>query len=202
MASHSLCLKVRLATLLVLAIMTPAWGAGWKGRCDVHFRGTSNLHDFTGIVQCQPFQVGVANAADGKTIVPGAEIAVMTAEMDTGNKARDRQMREMFQSGQFPRIRAVFERIEPAQIRQAVRRGPEGRVPLDFTLTIRDTERPVHAVAGNFRETDRGVSFDVDYDILLSDYRLVPPKAFFGLVRVDDKVAVKTTVRLETGGPN
>ncbi len=194
--------KVGLAALLVMAFMPPAWGAAWHGKCDVRFRGTSTLHAFTGNVPCQPFQVGAADTTDGKTVIPGAEVAVLTAAMDTGNKTRDRQMRAMFQSDKFPRVRGIFGRIDPEKIRQEFRRSREGTVPLDFTLAIRDIERPVHAVASNFRETDRGVSFDVDYDVSLSDFGLVPPKAFFGLVSVGDKVTVRTTVRLETGGGN
>ncbi len=189
-----------LATVLFLAFAPAAWGAAWNGACDIRFRGTSTLHSFTGNVRCQPFQVGASDAGGGKKIIPRAEVAVLTAEMDTGNRTRDRQMREMFQSDRFPRIRGVFGKIDPEGIRQKLRRSPEGKAPLDFTLTIRDIERPVHAVASNLRESGGGVSFDVDYDVSLSDYRLVPPKVVFGLVRVDDKVTVRTAVRLETGG--
>ncbi len=195
-------MKVKVAIFLVLAIVPPAWGAAWKGRCDVHFHGTSTLHAFTGSVPCRPFEVGVESADDGRAIIPRAEVSVPTAEMDTGNRSRDRQMRQMFESDRFPAIRGVFGRIEPERIRQELRKSPGGKASLDFTLAIRDIARPVHAVASNFREAGRGVSFDVDYDVSLSDYGLVPPKPFFGLIKVDDRVAVKTTVSLETGGPN
>ncbi len=198
--SPSTRLTIKLATLLVLVIMPPAWGAAWRGRCDVHFHGTSSLHDFTGNAPCQPFRIGLDDGPDGRTVIPGAEVAVLTREMDTGNKGRDRQMREMFQSDMFPAIRGVFGSIDPVKLRQELRRRPDGKAPLDFVLRIRDVERPVHGVAGNLRETGGSVSFDVDYDVSLSDYRLVPPSPFFGLIRVGDKVTVRTTVRLETGG--
>lgn len=193
-------LTIKLATLLVLAIMPPAWGAAWHGRCDVHFRGTSSLHDFTGSVPCQPFRVGVEDGTDGRTIISGVDVSVLTGEMKTGNSGRDRQMRDMFQSDRFPAIRGVFGRIDPEALRQELRGRADGKAPLEFVLRIRDVERPVHGVLSNLRETGRALAFDVDYDVSLSDYRLVAPKAFFGLVTVGDKVAVKTTVRLETGG--
>lgn len=194
-------LKATLAVFLVLAANPSAGAEAWNGSCETRFRGSSNLHDFTGNVRCQPFRVGVEKAAEGKTIIPGAEVAVLADEMDTGEKSRDRQMREMFQSDKFPRIRGIFGKIDPEYIRQERRRGPGGGVQFDFTLRIRDIERPVHAVVSNFREADGGVSFDVEYPVSLKDYQLVPPKAFFGLVRVDDKVMVKTAVRLEAAGP-
>ncbi len=196
--SPSARLTVKLAALLVLVIMPPAWGAAWRGRCDVHFHGTSSLHDFTGSVPCQPFRVGLDDGGGGKTVIRGADVSVLTVEMNTGNKRRDGQMREMFQSDRFPAIRGSFGKIDPDTLRQELRRRPDGKAPLDFVLRIRDVERPVHGVLSNLRETGRALAFDVDYDVSLSDFRLVAPKAFFGMVKVGDKVAVKTTVRLDT----
>lgn len=200
-ASPAIPLKVMLATFVALTAMPSAWAGEWKGSCDIRFRGTSTLHDFTGNVRCQPFQVGIDDVAAGKTIVPGAEVAVLAGEMDTGNKSRDRQMRKMFQNDKFPRIRGIFRKIDPENLRQELRRGPDGRAPLDFTLKIRDIERPVRAVASNFREAEGRISFDVEYPVSLKDFQLDPPSPFFGLVRVDDKVMVKTAVRLEAAGP-
>lgn len=201
MGDRSIPMKAKLAIFLVLALAPSAWAGEWKGSCDIRFRGTSTIHDFTGNVRCQPIQVGGGDVADGKTIIPGAEVAALAAEMDTGEKTRDRQMREMFQSDKFPRIRGIFTNIDPGNIRRDLRKSPDGKVPLDFTLRIRDIERPVHGVLSNFRERDGVISFDVDYAVSLKDYRLVPPKVFFGIVRVDDKVTVTTAVRLEAAGP-
>lgn len=195
-------LKARLAVLLVLVlpVAPPAWAGGWNGTCENRFRGTSTLHDFAGDVRCQPFTVAVETAADGKTNIREAEIVILVAEMDTDNGSRDRQMREMFRVDRFPRIRGTFRNIDPETFRKELRRGSEAGVPLDFTLTIRDTERTVHAVAGNFRQAGATVSFDVDYSVSLKEYGLVPPKALFGIVKVGDKIAVKTAVRLEAAG--
>jgi polyisoprenoid-binding protein YceI len=189
-----------LTILLVASLAPSAWAGEWSGSCDNRFRGSSTLHDFAGNVRCQPFSVRVDDAADGRTIVPGAEVAILVGEMDTDNGSRDRQMREMFQIDRFPRIRGTFDKFDPEKVRQELRRGPRAGVPLEFTLTIRDIERPVHAIAGNFRETGSTVSFDVDYAVSLKDFGLVPPKALFGLVKVDDRITVKTAVRLEAAG--
>jgi hypothetical protein len=189
--------KTNVAILLVLSLSPSAWAGGWIGTCDNRFRGSSTLHDFSGNVRCQPFTVGIENAADGTTGIREAEVAILVGEMDTDNGSRDRQMREMFQSDRFPRIRGAFRNIDPGRIRGDLLRGSEAGVPLDFTLTIRDIEHPVHAIAGNFRETGSTITFDVDYSLSLKEYGLVPPKALFGLVKVDDRITVKTAVRLE-----
>lgn len=186
-----------LATVFVLAFVPSARAGDWNGSCDVRFRGSSTLHDFTGTVRCEPFQVGIDDTAKGTAIIPGAEVAVLAGAMDTANKTRDRQMREMFQSDKYPRIRGIFGTLDPGRIRKELHAGPGGSAPLEFTLRIRDIEHPVRAVLSNFRESDDVISFDVEYAVSLKDYQLVPPKAFFGIVRVDDRIAVKTTVRLE-----
>ncbi len=198
--SPAILLKAAVAAAAVLFLAPSARAEAWKGTCDVSFRGTSTLHGFSGKVRCQPFRVGTEIAAGGRAIIPGTEVAVLAGEMDTGNRSRDRQMREMLQSDRYPRIRGILGTIDPEGLRRQFLRNPEGKVPLDFTLSIRDIERPVHAVAGHFRESDAGVSFDVEYVVSLKEYRLAPPRVFFGLVSVDDKVLVRTAVRLETGG--
>lgn len=189
------------AAVAALVLVSPAWAEAWNGTCEVRFQGTSNLHDFTGKARCQPFRLSAEPAAGGMTIIPGAEVAVPAGEMDTGNRTRDRQMRDMLQSDRFPAIRATFGAIDPEIVRQKLRRAPEAKVPIDFTLTIRDVARPVHAVAGNFRETGARVSFDVEYAVSLKEFRLPPPRALFGLVRVGDNVLVTTAVRLDASAP-
>ncbi len=189
------------AAVAVLLFLSPAVAAAWSGTCEVRFRGTSTLHDFTGHVACQPFRLGVDPAAGGGTVIPGAEVAAVADDMDTGNRTRDRQMRETLQSGAFPRIRATFGPIDPQSFRREIRRSRDATVPLDFTLTIRDVSRPVHGVAGGFREAGADVTFDVRYAVSLSDFRLPPPRALFGLVRVGDTIDVTTTVHLDTSVP-
>lgn len=193
-------MKAKVAILLVLSLAPPAWAGGWNGTCDNRFRGSSTLHDFTGNVRCQPFSVGVENTAGGQTNIREAEVEILVGEMDTDNGSRDRQMREMFRVDRFPRIRGTFRNIDPEKLRRELRRGSDAGIPLDFRLTIRDIEQPVHAVAGNFRETGSTVTFDVAYSVSLKEYGLVPPKAMFGLVKVDDRITVKTAVRLEAAG--
>lgn len=199
--ASAILLIAAFATFAALVFAPPARADGWNGSCEVRFRGTSNLHDFTGNAACQPFRLGVEPADGRRTVISGAEVAVLAAGMDTGNRSRDRQMREMLQADRFPGIRATFGSIDPEAVGRELRKGAQAKVPIDFTLTIRDVARPVHAVAGNFRESGEGVSFDVEYAISLKDFRLQPPRAMFGLLRVADSVQVTTAVRLDASVP-
>ena len=195
--------KAAFAALVALSLSPalPARAVEWNGSCEIAFRGVSTLHDFEGTVRCQPFRLAAADPAGGKAVIPGAVVAAAVSDMDTGNASRDRQMRGMFESDRFPRIRVTFKDIDPETIRKEARSSSDGTFPLEFALEIRDVSRPIRAVARNFRDAGGTVSFDVEYPVSLREYRLVPPTALFGIVRVDDTVVVKTAVRLEPAGP-
>jgi polyisoprenoid-binding protein YceI len=139
----------------------------------------------------------VAGGADGRMILRGVEIAVPVAEMDTKNRKRDKQMREMFGSDTFPRIRAVLSALDPNKIRQEMRNDPNGKGTVEFTLKIRDIEHTIRAAVSNLRETPGRVSFDVEFPVSLKTYHLKPPAPFFGTIRVGDKVAVNAAFQLE-----
>jgi polyisoprenoid-binding protein YceI len=110
-------------------------------------------------------------------------------------------MREMFQSERFPRIRAVLSDLDPDRIRREMRKDPNGKGTLEFTLKIRDVERRIQAVIGNLRENSGRVSFDAEFPVSLKEYNLTPPTVFFGIVRVGDKVTVNAAFQLDNVPP-
>lgn len=194
-------MKTPVAAVLLMALVTSAAADGLKGNCDVRFLATSTLHDFTGTARCQPFTVTLAAGAAGRQVIPGVEIAVPVAEMDTENRKRDKQMRDMFQGDRFPLIRAVLGNLDPDDIRQDMRKGPSGKGTVEFTLRIRDIEHRIRAVIRNLRETPGRVSFDAEFPVSLKEYDLKPPAPFFGAIRVGDTVTVNVAFRLEGATP-
>jgi hypothetical protein len=190
-------MRTRITALLLLGLVSSAGAENLKGNCDIRFLGTSTLHDFAGTVRCQPFPVNIAAGADGRVILDAVEIAVPVAEMDTKNKKRDKQMREMFESDKFPLIRAVLTALDPDKMRHEMRKDPNGKGTVEFALKIRDIEHRIHAVVSNLRETSGRVSFDVEFPVSLKTYDLKPPALFFGTIRVGDKVAVNAAFQLE-----
>ena len=194
-------MRMRFAAFLLLALVSSARAGNLKGTCDIRFLGTSTLHDFTGTVRCQPFTVNLVGDADGRRVIPGVAIVVPVEEMDTKNKTRDKQMREMFQNERFPRIQAVLSNLDPDKIRQEMRKDPNGKGTVEFTLKIRDIERRIQAVIGNLRENPGRASFDAEFPVSLKEYNLTPPTVFFGIVRVGDKVTVNAAFQLEDVPP-
>ena len=165
------------------------------GACDVAFLVTSTLHDVSGSARCLPFTVRIARDASGREVIPVVEVEVPVAGMDTRNKSRDGQMREMFRSERFPRIHAEAHDVDVGRLRVEIGKGREGNPSIDLLLRIRDVERKVRATAGNLKESGERVTFDLEFPVSLGEFELKAPSVL-GIIRVGDKVSVKTTFAL------
>jgi hypothetical protein len=165
------------------------------GACDVAFLVTSTLHDVPGSARCLPFAAVLARDAGGRQVIPSVDVEVAVAGMDTRNKSRDGQMREMFRSDRFPRIRGTAQVVDVERLREEMGKGREGKAPLDLLLRIRDVERKVRATASNLKESGERVTFDLEFPVSLGEFDLKAPSVL-GIIRVGDKVSVKATFTL------
>lgn len=166
-----------------------------RGACDIAFLATSTLHDFSGSARCLPFAAVLARDAAGRQVIPSVEVEVPVAGMDTRNKSRDGLMREMFRLEPFPRIHASAHDVDVERLRVEIGKGREGNASIDLLLRIRDVERKVRATASNLRESGERVTFDLEFPVSLREFDLKAPSVL-GLIRVGDKVSVKTTFTL------
>ena len=166
-----------------------------RGACDVAFLVSSTLHDIPGSARCLPFAAVLSRDAAGRQVIPVVEVEVPVAGMDTRNRSRDRQMREMFRSERFPRIHAAAHDVNVDRLREEMGKGREGKSPLDLLLRIRDVERKVRATASRLEESGGRVTFDLEFPVSLREFDLKAPSVL-GIVRVGDKVSVKATFTL------
>jgi hypothetical protein len=173
----------------------PSASATIRGGCDVAFLVTSTLHDVPGSARCLPFEAVLARNAAGRQVIPSVEVEVPVAGMDTRNKSRDGQMREMFLSERFPRIHAAAQDVDVERLRVETGKGREGDASIDLLLRIRDVERKVRATASNLKESGEQVTFDLDFPVSLGEFDLKAPSVL-GFIRVGDKVSVKATFTL------
>jgi len=194
-------MKIRAGILLAAmfalfpSISSEAASATIRGACDIAFLATSTLHDFSGSARCLPFAAVLARDAAGRQVIPSVEVEVPVAGMDTRNKSRDGQMREMFRSEPFPRIHVSAHDLDVERLRVEIGKGREGNASIDLLLRIRDVERKVRATASNLRESGERVTFDLEFPVSLREFDLKAPSVL-GLIRVGDKVSVKTTFTL------
>lgn len=169
--------------------------AGLLGACDIAFLATSTLHDVSGSARCQPFRVRIARDPSGKEVIPVVEVDVPVDAMDTRNESRDAQMRKMFQSDRFPRIRGEVRNVDVERIRAETGKDRGGVAAVDLLLRIRDTERKVRATASDLRESGGKVSFNLEFPVSLREFGLKAPSVL-GFIRVGDKVSVKAAFTL------
>jgi YceI-like domain len=195
---------VRFLAALVAVLSSSSAGAGptdppvsgtIRGACDVGFLVTSTLHDVPGSARCLPFAAVLARDAAGRQVIPSVEVEVPVAGMDTRNKSRDGQMREMFRSERFPRIHAAAHDVDVERLRVETGKGREGIASIDLLLRIRDVERKVRATASNLKESGDRVTFDLEFPVSLGEFDLKAPSVL-GIIRVGDKVSVKATFTL------
>jgi hypothetical protein len=166
-----------------------------RGSCDVAFLITSTLHDVPGSARCLPFAAVLARDAAGRQVIPSVEVEVPVAGMDTRNRSRDVQMREMFLSERFPRIHAAAQDVDVDRLRAETGKGREGNPSIDLLLRIRDRERKVRATASNLKETGGQVTFDLEFPVSLGEFDLKAPSVL-GIIRVGDTVSVKANFTL------
>jgi len=163
---------------------------GLEGECEIHFVGSSTLHDFSGQVHSHPFALAYRIDESGAPGSWSGSIEVPVAEMDTGIERRNRKMFEMFDADSFPLIVADFPRLGGDALARA---RSDDEIDLDFDLTIREVTRPVAAKLSNWTETERSASFDAEFELSLAEFGLEPP-AVLGLIRVGDAVVVRAHV--------
>lgn len=185
------------AILAAVLSCSSAWAAPAeiRGACDVAFLVTSTLHDVPGSARCLPFTAVLARDAAGREVIPSVEVEVPVAGMDTRNRSRDGQMREMFLSERFPRIRAAATNVDVERIRAEARKGRGEEPSIDLLLRIRDVERRVRATAGNLKESGERVTFDIEFPVSLREFDLKAPSVL-GIIRVGDRVSVKANFTL------
>ncbi|MDD5762194.1 MAG: YceI family protein [bacterium] len=170
-----------------------------RGACDVAFLVTSTLHDFPGSARCLPFESVLARDAAGNPVIPVVEVEVAVAGMETRNKSRDGQMREMFRSDRFPRIHAAAHDVNVERLRKGMVKGREGDASIDLLLRIRDVERKVRATVSDLKESGERVAFDIEFPVSLGEFDLKAPSVL-GFIRVGDKVSVKAAFTLTVSG--
>jgi hypothetical protein len=153
------------------------------------------LHDIPGSARCLPFTAVLARDAAGRQVIPSVEVEVPVAGMDTRNRSRDGQMREMFRSERFPRIHAAAHNVDVERLRAETGNGRKGIASIDLLLRIRDRERKVRATASNLKEAGEQVTFDIEFPVSLGEFDLKAPSVL-GFIRVGDKVTVKANFTL------
>ena len=166
-----------------------------QGQALIRFYGTSTLHDFSGQVNCEPFTWQITTDPNTGTLVVNGELDVLISKMDTQNKKRDKNMRNMFQSKKFPHIhgKIVDANLAAVQPIPAAPREVPGKLPI--VLTISNKKQNVMAQVTQFKTTAEKTTFTLNFDVSLKSFGLKPPSVM-GIIRVGDTVRLQAEVTL------
>ena len=117
-------LRKLLALALLLLAALPASAQTLDGNCEIRFYGDSTLHAFDGTGACEPFAVTLAVDEAGQRRIAPATITVRVAGLDTDNGGRDKKMRKMFDSENYPLIVGHFVQLDPDKLLAAWQASP------------------------------------------------------------------------------
>jgi hypothetical protein len=182
-----------LTLLLAFAWMAPLCGRAdetWAGSSDVKFKGYSTLHDFEGTLKAVPLKVRVASGKNGRVV--SATSAVKVKQMSTDNAKRDAGMMTMFHEPEHHLIDLEVNGADERTLRP--HDGRPGSMPV--TLTIAGHRGTANGTVTNLAEKGDAVSFDLAFPVSLAAFKLEPPSAVGGLVKVKDTVDVTAHVTL------
>ena len=116
------------------------------------------------------------------------EISILVEGFRCGNKRMDRDLKKALQAERFPTIHFAF--LQAENVAAAVGDDPQ-RLRTEGDLTIAGVTRRVEFVVHGHRLADGRMRARGDTVVQMTDYGLKPPKRFFGLVRVQDQLAVR-----------
>ena len=187
-------LKRLLIVVIVLLLNVGLVGAEtYDGKCSIRFFGDSTLHGFEGKASCQSF---VLTGENDTNIIRKPAITVLVADMDTDNSSRDKKMRTMFDSENYPAIIGLFDDLQPEQVLKQLAANGNQPGQLNFNLKIRDKVQPVKAEISELKVSPEGLVFKMKFSLSLKSFGLKAP-GVFGLIRVADQIDLEVDATLQ-----
>lgn len=185
----------RFAFLTLILCAHTALAEAWEGTAEVKFKGYSTLHNFTGTVSGVPLKVTVTGERGSRVV--GATSNVEVKQMNTKDDARDKNMWAMFNEAKYRLIKVSVTGAREQDLKPAG--GRPGTMPI--SLTIAGTTGKVAASVTQVVESAEAVSFDLAFPVSLPAFKLDPPKAVGGLVKVKETVEVTARITLKRSTP-
>ena len=195
--------KRHAGSLLGILLCSVAWTAlhaqsPWQGSCDIRFAGTSTLHDFSGTVSAEPFQVKVSGLDDPATAKMAAVVKVKAANMDTAKPKRDKKMHDAMDVTTFTEVSVTLPKTMNTAITKPVMENSQPRpTQIPFALTIMGNDQQMLGTVSDWKHNNGIASFKVSFSVSLKASGIAVP-AVLGVIRVGDEVKVVATLVLKS----
>ncbi|HTV46864.1 MAG TPA: YceI family protein [Phycisphaerae bacterium] len=121
---------------------------------------------------------------------PSGALSLPVVSLRSDNAARDHDLHDALNAQRNPAIDYIFEQLKRAQIQWDANGRPELDLLVLGKLTLAGVQRSL--LTNMFVQRDVYGHFYVwsKFDVLMSDYGIIPPSAFFGLIKADNRVSV------------
>lgn len=154
-----------------------------EGTAKINFNGTSTLHNFEGTAESKV----IAKKTTEKGLVKWdffSELIVKT--MKTNKDSRDKNMMKMFNETKFPTIEVSIKELDESVLKAAEIK-PQS---ITCEITISGIKNSIQATISSVTIKEEALSFVLNLNISLKQFKLNCPIAMLGMVKVGDQVKV------------
>lgn len=189
-----------LGSLALLAMAGPARAQSIRLALNAESRlwldGASNVHSWKCSTSALDATIDVdrtfATAADFSKTLQKVRVEVPVESIRCGHGSMDRDVHRALEAGERPQTRSIvatFRRVSDV---------PDGRtIRMNGTLRVAGEQRDVEIEITAVELPGGAVEAEGSIPILMTDFGIKPPTAFFGMVRADDRVTVSFRLRAD-----
>lgn len=150
--------------------------------------GTTNVHDFKTKVELIKGELVV----NGSKKVQSLNIEIPVHSIKSGEKLMDNKTYEAFNDAKYPTI--IFQLIDVASLQVT---GDDISVIVNGNLTLAGVTRKI-----SFKTTGKNLKpgayeFKGSIAIKMTDFKIKPPTAMLGVMKVGDAITLKYDINLE-----
>ena len=155
--------------------------------------GTTNVHDFKSKVTLIKGEVVV----NGSKKIQSLNVEVPVRSIKSGEKGMDNKTYEAFNEGKFPTI--SFQLVEASSLQIT---GDDISVTVTGNLTMAGSTRKI-----SFKTTGKNLKpgayeFKGSIPLKLTDFKMKPPTAMLGVMKVGDAITLKFDINVEGAAIN
>ena len=157
---------------------------------NLYIKGTTNINSFE-CVSLDAFRVqhlkGTYDPSTRKATFSGATLKLQVKKLDCDNSKMNKDLCEALNEEVYP---TIIVSLHAASLTSPSLGTSTTDITADATLEISGVKRKVQFQTKGRRLADDAYQFTAEKTILMSDFGVDPPTALFGLIKVDDEIAI------------
>lgn len=148
-------------------------------------KGSSSLHDWEMKVGRMNGKIKLDIRENEIRSIEYLSFSVLANSLDGGKPGMNKDAYEALKADTYKTIDFEFEQLNSVTCTSGI-----CKVNIHGILTVAGTKRPID-IALDTNISDEEMSFSGDKSLKMTDFNIKPPRAFLGLIRAEDDVAVE-----------